>query len=129
MDHDAQYRWFQVGYQIGVFLSRSSVNLLTIHNIWLLSLLQFFNVFYFVTESIYLFTPSVWITFLFVIWEGLLGGACYVNTFYRMSQEIPITHQTFALGIVPIGDSIGIILAGLLAIPAHNILCMLPLPN
>lgn len=74
-------------------------------------------------------TPTIWITFGFVLWEGLLGGACYVNTFYRMSQEVPVSHQVFALGIVPIGDALGIIVAGLLSIPAHNILCMLPLPK
>ena len=112
-----------------MFISRSSVNLFAIHNIWIMSIFQFFNIFYFMFESIYMFTPSIWLTFGFVFWEGLLGGACYVNTFYRMSQEVPVSHQTFAMGIVPIGDSLGIILAGLLAIPAHNILCMLPMPQ
>ena len=26
--------------------------------------------------------------FVIVLYEGLLGGACYVNAFYRISQEV-----------------------------------------
>lgn len=73
-------------------------------------------------------TPTIWIVFAIVFWEGLLGGGSYVNTFYRMSKEVPNTHQKFALGVVPIGESFGVVLAGFLAIPAHNVLCMLPPP-
>ncbi len=40
LDHHSQYRWLQVDYQLGVFLSRSSVNLFRINAIWLLALLQ-----------------------------------------------------------------------------------------
>lgn len=32
--------------------------------------------------------PNIWIVFAFVLWEGLLGGGAYVNTFYRMSTEV-----------------------------------------
>jgi battenin len=35
-----QYRWLQVVYQVGVFLSRSSVNFFHIKHIWLMSVLQ-----------------------------------------------------------------------------------------
>lgn len=94
-----------------------------------MSFLQFINIFYFAGEAVYLFTPTIWIVFAFVFWEGLLGGACYVNTFYRMSKEVPITHQKFALGVVPIGESFGIVLAGLLAIPVHNFICTLSIPT
>lgn len=40
IDTDEQYRWLQVDYQIGVFLSRSSVNLFHIRHIWVMSVLQ-----------------------------------------------------------------------------------------
>lgn len=70
--------------------------------------------------------PSIWIIFALVFWEGLLGGGAYVNTFYRMSKEIPERQRNFALGIVPIGDAIGIALAGFVAIPTHNAICLLP---
>ena len=31
--------------------------------------------------------------FLIVLYEGLLGGACYVNAFYRISQEVKSLHH------------------------------------
>lgn len=40
MDHHEQYRWYQVDYQIGVFISRSSLNLFQIKRLWILALLQ-----------------------------------------------------------------------------------------
>jgi len=35
-----QYRWLQVDYQIGVFLSRSSVNLFVVRKLWIIAFLQ-----------------------------------------------------------------------------------------
>nr|CAD7444752.1 unnamed protein product [Timema bartmani] len=40
LSHSEQYRWLQVLYQVGVFVSRSSVNIIKIHQIWLMCLLQ-----------------------------------------------------------------------------------------
>lgn len=128
LDHDSQYRWLQVDYQIGVFISRSSVNVFKLDKIWLMAMFQLINVVIFLTEVIAFFTPSIWIVFVIVLWEGLLGGGAYVNTFYQMSKEIPERERNFALGIVPVSDAIGIALAGVFAIPAHNAICMLPMP-
>ena len=41
-----------------------------------------------ICEAYFHFLPSVWIMFIIVLYEGLLGGACYVNAFYRISQEV-----------------------------------------
>lgn len=94
-----------------------------------MAVFQFFNVIIFLFEVIYFFMPSIWLIFAVVFWEGLLGGGAYVNTFYRMAKEVPESRRNFALGVVPVGDSIGIALAGAAAIPAHNALCMLPMPR
>ncbi|XP_069693085.1 battenin isoform X2 [Periplaneta americana] len=123
-----QYRWLQVDYQIGVFLSRSSVNLFVIRKIWILAVLQFINVIFFTTEAIYLFLPSIWIVFAAVLWEGLLGGGAYVNTFYQISTEVPFEKREFSMGITSLSDAVGIGLAGAIALPVHNILCQLPKP-
>uniref|UniRef100_A0A6P4EV21 Battenin n=1 Tax=Drosophila rhopaloa TaxID=1041015 RepID=A0A6P4EV21_DRORH len=126
LDKDSQYRWLNVDYQIGVFISRSSVNLFQLDKIWLMSVFQFVNVVYFLTEVIWWYTPSIWIVFVIVLWEGLLGGGAYVNTFYRMSKEISPERQQFAMAMVVQSDSYGIALAGFLAIPVHNAICGLP---
>jgi len=40
LDAASQYRWIQVTYQLGVFVSRSTANLIRINNIWLLTFFQ-----------------------------------------------------------------------------------------
>ncbi|EFN82426.1 Battenin [Harpegnathos saltator] len=119
LTHKQQYRWLQVDYQIGVFISRSSVNLISINKIWIMSVLQ----------TLYYYIPNIWIVFAVVLWEGLLGGGAYVNTFYRMSTEIPKADREASLGIATMADSIGITLAGWLSMPVHNAICKLPQPT
>ncbi|XP_055904115.1 battenin-like isoform X2 [Eupeodes corollae] len=126
LDKEAQYRWLCVDYQIGVFISRSSVNLISFRKIWILALLQFFNVAYFLTEVIYFYSPTIWIPFAVVLWEGLLGGGAYVNTFYRMAKDIPQSRREFAIGVTVQADSLGIMIAGFLALPVHNAICRMP---
>lgn len=84
---------------------------------------QFANVVIVLTEVLTYFSPTIWIIFAVVFWEGLLSGSAYVNTYYRMSVEIPENQRKFALGVAPVADAIGITLAGVFAIPAHNAIC------
>lgn len=128
LDHEAQYRWLQFDYQVGVFISRSSVNLVKVNKIWLLTVFQFANVVIVFTEVLTYFSPTIWIIFGIVLWEGLLSGCAYVNTYYRMSVEIPEDWRKFALGVAPGFDALGITLAGIFAIPAHNAICKIPMP-
>lgn len=129
LNHSSQYRWLQVDYQIGVFISRSSVNIVQIDKVWIMSILQFVNVIYFLFEVLYFFTPNIWIIFAIVFWEGLLGGGAYVNTFYRISKDVhPEPKRQFVMGITAISDSVGIALAGIFSIPTHNAICKLAAP-
>lgn len=96
--------------------------------------------------------PSFWILFGIVLSEGLLGnlnamltkvdcklvfilgsyvlgGAAFVNAFYRMSKEVSKNRQSFAMSIVSAADTMGVMLAGIIAIPAHNAICKMPIPN
>ncbi|XP_043471457.1 battenin isoform X2 [Leptopilina heterotoma] len=123
-----QYRWLQVDYQIGVFISRSSAVLFTFNKIWIMSVLQFINVIILLFESIYYYMPSFWIVFSIVLWEGLLGGGAYVNTFYKISRQIPAEDRETSFSIVVLADSIGIALAGWMSMPVHNAICQLPRP-
>lgn len=128
-DHKEQYRWLQVDYQIGVFISRSSVNIIHIKHIWLMAVLQFLNVIIFTTEVIFYYIPSFWIILALVFWEGLLGGAAYVNTFYKISTDVREEDKQFSMGTTSFADTIGITLAGILAISVHNSICDLPKPE
>lgn len=121
-----QYQWYQVTYQIGVFISRSSVNIVHIKHIWIMAVLQGLNVIFFTFEAVYMFTPNIWILLGIILFEGLLGGGAYVNTFYRMSKEVPANRREFSMGVVTLSDSVGITLAGFAAMPTHNAICALP---
>lgn len=125
LTHKEQYRWLQVMYQVGVLISRSSVNFIQIRKLWLLPLLQFANMVFILSEAYFLFLPSFWIVVVIVLYEGLLGGAAYVNTFYRISKDVAPQHREFSLRIASLADSTGIALAGAIALPVHDAMCLL----
>jgi battenin len=77
--------------------------------IYFLNNFQFVNVILLTTEAVFLYIPSIWIVFTIVFLvccmlhnkkkitfnfifsfdrEGLLAGAAYVNTFYRVAFEV-----------------------------------------
>lgn len=126
LNHHEQYRWYQVLYQVGVMVSRSSVNFVRVTHIWKTSVLQWINVVLFLTCAIYWWVKNIWLVFLLILWEGVLGGAAYVNTFYRISQETDERHKEFAMAVTTLSDTIGVTMAGFIAIPLHNIICSLP---
>ncbi|CAF1095095.1 unnamed protein product, partial [Didymodactylos carnosus] len=122
--HDEQYRWFSVDYQLGVFISRSSVSLFRVKYLFILPIIQFINlILFFLCVFRTAHIPSIWLVFALVLWEGLIGGCAYVNTFYKITNEIPERDREFSMGVASIGDSVGITIAGFSAIPLHNRIC------
>ncbi|KAM4697512.1 battenin [Rhinophrynus dorsalis] len=128
MSHSEQYRWYQMLYQAGVFVSRSSLRCVTIRKIWLLALLQSGNAIFLLVGIAYLFLPSLGlpVIFLIILYEGLLGGAAYVNTFNNIAVETKPEHKEFAMSVACVSDTLGISLSGAVAIPVHNYFCGLP---
>ncbi|XP_049926231.1 battenin isoform X1 [Epinephelus moara] len=125
LSHAEQYRWYQTLYQVGVLVSRSSLCCVKIRKLWALSLLQVLNAVLLLFAVHYQFLPSVWLVFVIILYEGLLGGAAYVNTFYFISKETEDRQREFAMAAASVGDSLGIALAGLTALPVHRYFCSL----
>uniref|UniRef100_A0A3Q3RIN5 Battenin n=1 Tax=Mastacembelus armatus TaxID=205130 RepID=A0A3Q3RIN5_9TELE len=123
LSHAEQYRWYQTLYQFGVLVSRSSLCCLKIRKLCALSLLQVVNAVLLLFAVRYQFLCSAWVVFPIVFYEGLLGGAAYVNTFYFISKEV--RQREFAMAAASVGDSLGIALAGLSAFPVHRYFCNL----
>lgn len=96
IDHSSQYRWLQFDYQLGVFLSRSSIALFKLKKIWLMSLLQFINVLIILAEVLTFFSPTIWIVFIIVFYEGLLGGAAYVRIVYFWNDHLNILSYSYS---------------------------------
>lgn len=125
LSHQEQYRWYQTLYQFGVLVSRSSLCCVKIRKLWALALLQVVNAVLLLLSVRYLFLPSAWLVFAIVLYEGLLGGAAYVNTFYYISKETGDRQREFAMAAASVGDSLGIALSGLTAFPVHKYFCSL----
>lgn len=125
LSHAEQYRWYQTLYQIGVFISRTSLYCVKTRRIWVLSMLQCVNAVVLLISVYYRFWPNVWVVFVIVLYEGLLGGAVYVNTFYLIRVETVEREREFAMAAASVGDSIGIALSAAPAIPIHDYFCSL----
>ncbi|XP_047428683.1 battenin isoform X2 [Mugil cephalus] len=125
LSHAEQYRWYQTLYQVGVLISRSSLRCVKIKKLWILALLQVANAVFLLFAVRYQFLPNVWIVFVIILYEGLLGGAAYVNTFYSISKETEDRHREFAMAAASVGDSLGIALAGAVSFPVHRYFCSL----
>lgn len=50
--------------------------------------MQVLNFVFFFVATVYLFLPSFWLTVFLIFYEGLLGGAVYVNAFYTITKEV-----------------------------------------
>ncbi|KAJ5973074.1 uncharacterized protein N7479_002992 [Penicillium vulpinum] len=117
------YPTYNAIYQIGVFISRSSTPFYRIHNLYLPSLLQVVNLALLSLHAIFNFIPSVWLVFMIVFWEGLLGGVVYVNTFAEIADRVPKEDREFSLGATTVSDSGGICIAGFLSMGWEVWLC------
>ncbi|XP_058536934.1 battenin isoform X4 [Ochotona princeps] len=125
LTHTQQYRWYQMLYQAGVFASRSSLRCCRIRFTWALAMLQCLNMAVLLADIWLGFLPSIYLVFLIILYEGLLGGAAYVNTFHNIALETSDKHREFAMAAACISDTLGISLSGLLALPVHNFFCRL----
>lgn len=127
----SQYRWYQVLYQFGVFVSRSSIKLieLPMWMLYLLPILQLTNMLFFFFDALYWFVPHIGIIFALIVFEGLFGGSSYVNTFHRIHNKVEPDVREYCLSAASMGDSIGVNFAAGVSIPLHYWMCRQPSPR
>ncbi|VDO54491.1 unnamed protein product [Heligmosomoides polygyrus] len=84
-------RKLQVLYQVGVFVSRSSINVVQMNMLFiaLMPVFQLVNTAFFMLNAIYSFIPNFAIVCGIILYEGLIGGASYVNTFHHIHKKVP----------------------------------------
>ncbi|KAK2593459.1 battenin CLN3 protein [Conoideocrella luteorostrata] len=117
------YPFYGFLYQLGVFISRSSTPFIRIHRLYIPSFLQIGNMVLLILQSLYFFLPSVYIIFVIIFWEGLLGGAVYVNCFAEIMENIPEDEREFSLSATTVSDSTGICIAAFVSILLEPRLC------
>ncbi len=61
--------------------------------------------------------------FAVVFWEGLLGGAVYVNTFAAVREGREGEEREWSLGAVSVSDSAGICVAGVVGLGLEGAVC------
>lgn len=124
-EYRAFYPFYGFLYQLGVFISRSSTPFVRIHRLYVPSLLQVVNLAVLTAQALWFdsFLPSVYLVFAIVFWEGLLGGAVYVNTFAEIMERVPPADREFSLGATSVSDSGGICVAGFLGMAMEVGLC------
>ncbi|KAH6704768.1 BTN1 protein [Verticillium dahliae] len=110
-------------YQLGVFISRSSIPFIRIHHLYVPSFLQIGNLGFLTAHAVLNLIPTVYVVFIIIFWEGLLGGAVYVNTFAEIMDTVPSEQREFSLSATSVSDSGGICIAGLLSIFVEVRLC------
>ncbi|KAK9240090.1 batten's disease protein Cln3 [Lipomyces kononenkoae] len=110
-------------YQLGVFISRSSSHFVRIRRLYVPAALQLLNVVILTAQSMYTFIPNVYIIMIITFYEGLLGGAAYINTFLLVSETVAIDEREFAMGAVGVSDSGGIVVAGTICLYLETFLC------
>lgn len=122
----AFYPTYSAIYQLGVFISRSSTPFIRIHALYPPSLLQILNLLVLTLHALFPFLPNVYFVFAVVFWEGLLGGAVYVNTFAEIRERFEKGEngeREFSLGAVSVSDSGGICVAGFLSMGVEVGIC------
>ncbi|KAF7714039.1 Protein btn1 [Penicillium ucsense] len=110
----AFYPAYNAIYQAGVFISRSSTPFFRVHHLYIPSFLQIVNLGLLTVHAMFDFIPNVYIVFMIIFWEGLLGGLVYVNTFAEIADRVPKQDREFSLGATTVSDSAGICIAGFL---------------
>eukprot|EP01111_Echinosteliopsis_oligospora_P010879 TRINITY_DN3463_c0_g1_i2.p1 TRINITY_DN3463_c0_g1~~TRINITY_DN3463_c0_g1_i2.p1 ORF type:complete len:423 (+),score=87.72 TRINITY_DN3463_c0_g1_i2:71-1339(+) len=110
-----------VCYQIGVMISRSSLDYIKIRRVEVLTILQGINMIFWIFQAKYqmLSGPGpVWILFALMIYCGLLGGASYVNVFYLVLNDpkIPDKDRELCVNLTAIFTNVGITLSSVFII-------------
>jgi battenin len=117
------YPAYNAIYQSGVFISRSSSPFFRVHTLYVPSLLQCLNLLVLILHALFNFIPSVYIVFIIIFWEGLLGGLVYVNTFHEITDNVRVEDREFSLGATSVSDSGGVCIAGFLSMAVEVGLC------
>ncbi len=102
LDHAHQYRWYNVIFRFGVFIARSSFRFFQIGCISCFPLAQLANLFILLSQVIFGYMPVIWIVFVVVLFEGLVGGSAYVNILNRVSNDMPDNSKEFSIAITTI---------------------------
>lgn len=119
------YVLLALSYQVGVFISRSSLACFKIRQVWIMTALQTVNwvIFFTIAHSKWL---SIYYQIPLMIWVGLMGGCSYVNCTYCIlaSKELPKSLKELAVNIASFFVSVGLVGSAVFAIIVSNFIIL-----
>jgi len=112
-------------YQLGVLISRSSLNFFKVKKVEIITILQGINMVYWVLQAKYLMLKGpgeIWILFGLMVYVGLLGGGSYVNIFYLVLNDPKIApiDRELCVNITAIFVNVGITLSSVFILIMDN---------
>lgn len=110
------FETLQLAYQCGIFLSRSSLDLIQIKKIWLiLTFLFAFSGLSFVQSVIHA-TPGIWLPIITIFLLGFTGGFGYANIFHQVlkNKKIDKSERELSININGMASDLGIIFSSLI---------------
>lgn len=115
------YTVLQVCYQVGVLISRSSLQLVRIRRTGVLTALQCAN-FVLWLVLVKLQVSSVWVQFVLMMWVGLMGGGGYVNCFANLVDDPNLANAEREKGInvVCLYMNVGIVASSVFSLIADH---------
>ena len=111
-------------YQVGVFISRSSLQYVKIKKIWMLSFFQAINFVFLFLNTRFMWIDSLYILCPLFIWVGLMGGAAYVNVMHQILERKTLkkSEKEAAIAVSLIFNDVGVLLSAIFSLLIDNTL-------
>ena len=116
--YDNAFVIFNLCYQSGVFIMRSSLSLVKIRQIGFLTIAQSILFALFFANSVFTLSSNIMVWFGLIFVVGLLAGACSVNVMHliKSSDQLEKTEKELALNISFVCNDCGTLLASLVSL-------------
>ena len=122
---------YLLSYFIGRFVGRSYLLLfswlpsnitkfLQCNRTWIFTVLQMAQLTFLVLNSLYHFVPYIWIIICVCSTLGLIGGMICVNAPHAVAQHVKSEEKEFALGLVSVGSSMGVLVGALIGLAVES---------
>ena len=113
--YENAYVIFNLCYQVGVLISRSSLSCMKIKQVWIITVLQTCLFTFYMVNAGICFCESIHILFALMVFVGLMGGAQFVNVIYliKSSDKLHKTDKELALNMTSMFNDAGILLSSI----------------
>ncbi|KAK7068692.1 G1/S-specific cyclin cln3 [Halocaridina rubra] len=122
--HSQQYSWSNTVRCLGTLLSRSAHKFMLLPNAWLYCCLALMIMGIIGTEAHFHYLPSEYIIFILLLLQGLTEGAAFRSSVFCIHNKTSERDRAFCLGVFPTALFLPALVAGLISMPLHEVLCL-----